>query len=444
MAVKNKTSWISESFATEKHQGKESFFISGVSLEEIVAKVPPPFYVYDAATIKRQYEGLRDALAPYGISIYYAVKPNTALAIVDGLYKLGAGLDVASLGELLVAQKIGADPKKVSFAGPVKTDEALAFAISYGIDVINVEGEEEIERINTIAKAKGVRQRIALRINIEQPTEHAAHQIMAGGVSKFGIDEAIVTKDFIQRVQQLPHSELVGMHVYAANMLNTETFLTNVTNICRVAQKLNKYFPIRSIDFGGGLGIPYAESEQPLQLATISKKLGDVLAAFPFLQENKVALSVEPGRYIVGQSGIYIARVDSVKESYGKKIVLVDGGVHHLLRPSLVDTASTHPAYNLSRLDSEEGETMDIGGSLCSPIDFLRKDVSLPKDTKRGDLIGVFVAGAYGWSEAMPYFMSMHTASEVLVNNGKFFVIRKSEHPKTFLKKQILPKENQF
>jgi len=442
MAVKNKTGWISPSFSTIKKGEKNVFAIGGVSIEEIASHILPPFYLYDAETIKAQYSDLQNALKQYNISIYYAIKPNSALAIVDGLYKLGAGLDVASLGELLIAQKIGADSKRVSFAGPVKNDEALEFAIDYGVHIINVESTEELQRINDIAKRKKVKQKVALRVNIEKPVTTIAHQAMAGGASKFGIDEEQITGTFIKNIKQLAHIDLSGIHVYSANMLDTEAFLENIKNICRVGQKLNHYFPVRSIDFGGGLAVPYEEKERPLQLDEITKKLGRILNQFPFLQKNNVKLYIEPGRFLVAQSGIYVTRVDNIKISHGKRIALVDGGIHHFLRPSIVK--GTHPIYNLSNIDAKAETVTSVGGALCTPIDFLGEDVLLPKETKRGDLIGVFIAGAYGWSEAMPYFLSMQTAAEVLINNGKYYVIRPAEHPAEFLEKQIIPRKNQF
>jgi len=416
--------------------------MSGVSIEKIAAHIPPPFYVYDAATIRAQFISLQQVFKPLGISIYYAIKPNPALALVDGLYKLGADLDVASLGELVIAKKIGADPKRISFAGPVKNDEALEYALDYGVHIINAESEDELQRINTIAKRKNMKQRVALRVNINRSVENAAHQVMAGDASKFGIDEEQITRSFITKIQKLPHLELFGIHVYSANMLNTKGFLENIKNICRVAQKLNTYFPIRSIDFGGGLAVPYTENDEPLQLDKIAKYLGEILAQFPFIKNNNVALSVEPGRYFVAQSGIYISQVDNVKVSHGEKMVLVDGGIHHFLRPSIVN--GSHPVYNISKINAAHDVKMTVGGALCTPIDILGKDVLLPKSTQRGDLMGIFVAGAYGWSEAMPYFLSMQTASEVLVNDGKYFLLRPSDHPKEFLKKQIIPKGNMF
>jgi diaminopimelate decarboxylase len=442
MGVTNKASWISPGFKTIQKGKRSLFVIGGVSVEEIANHIPPPFYVYDAETIKVQYRQLEETFKPFGISIYYAVKPNAALAIVDGLYKLGAGLDVGSLGELLIAQKIGANPKKISFAGPVKNDEALEFAVSYGVHIINAESEDELQRINVIAKRKGVIQKVALRINIKRSTKNTTHQVMAGSASKFGIDEEQITESFIKNIRKLSHIDLSGIHVYLANMLGTDAFLENVENICRIGMKLNEYFPVRSVDFGGGFTVPYAKKEQAFQLDEITKHLGEILQQFAFLKKNNVALSIEPGRFLVAQSGIYVAKVAGVKVSRGKKFVLVDGGIHHFLRPSIVN--GTHPLYNISRINEKDDETMSVGGALCTPIDYLGKDVTLPKATKRGDLIGCFVAGAYGWSEAMPFFMSMQTAAEVLVNNGKYELIRKAEHPREFLKQQIILEGNRF
>ncbi len=442
--LKSQASWISDSFALQKDSnGRELFAISGVSIEEIAKKIPPPFYVYDASTIRCQYESLRDALSPHGIKIYYSVKANPSLAIIDGLYRLGAGLEVASLGELIAAKKVGADPKNISFAGPVKIAEELEFALDFGIDTINAESEEELHRINDIAGKKGIIQKVGIRVNPPMEVEGAG-VTMGGGPKKFGIDEEQLDKNFIDRVRSLPNIDLAGMHVFAASqILSTDAFLINIRNICEIAEKLNKHFPIRYINFGGGLGIPYGENEVPLSLKEISGRLGEIMQQFSFIKNNNIELFIEPGRFFVGPSGIYVVRVDNIKISRGKQIILVDGGIQHMLRPALPVGQNNHAVYNLSNVGKENGQVVDVGGSLCTTLDFLGTDILLPK-TNPGDLLGIFSAGAHGWSESMPYYLSHQTAPEILVGKNKFFLVRESIHPKEYLKNQSIPKENIF
>lgn len=441
--IKNQASWISESFGTKTQNGKSTFTISGVSIDEIAKKVPPPFYVYDAATIRNQYENFYAAVAPQGIEIYYSVKPNSSLAVVNGLLSLGAGLEMASLGELEVVKKLQADPKKVSFAGPVKTAEEIEDAIAYGVDTINVESEHEFYRINDIARRLGKKQRVGIRVNPLKEVKGGG-VIMGGGPKKFGIDVELLTEDFLRKILALPNISLEGVHVYAATqILEMQTFLEHFRSICEIAENLNRFFHVQYVNFGGGFGIPYTQEDQELPLNDIAKELGEMLKEFPFLQKNNVRLHVEPGRFLVGTSGIYVTKVDHVKTSRGVMHVMVDGGWHHLQRPSPYMPFSTHPIYNLSHIEERSQKTYEIAGSLCTPVDLLGKNVLLPS-TNEGDLLGVFNAGAYGRSASPLEFLSHATPAEVLVGNGKFEVIRKSEHPREFLKNQIIPKESLF
>lgn len=430
--------WINSRFEVAQQEGRAEFRIGGVPINEIAAAVNPPFYVYDAGIIQSQFEGLKRALDPHNINIYYSVKANTSLAVVNGLYQMGAGLEVASEGELLVAQRVEADPSHVSFAGPVKTDRELSIALDLGIGTINVESLREFERINALAAVRGIKQKVGIRVNPPYEVEGAgAH--MGGGSKKFGFDEEQLTDGFVQRIRFLPNIDLQGVHVFAATqMLNTNAFLANIQHVCETAERLNASFPVRYVDFGGGLGIPYNTDQQQLPLDEISQRIGDTLKKFSFLQENSTALYVEPGRFLVGPSGIYVTRVDNVKESRGETMVLVDGGVHQMLRPAPQFGFGSHPIFNLSKAGEPIDRLVNVGGSLCTSVDFLGKKVMLTR-TEPGDLIGVFNAGAYGWSESMPFFLSHGRPAEVLVGNGRFVVIREAVSPSEYLKGQILP-----
>ncbi len=429
--------WISERFEVSKTSGQ--FMIDGVPLDTIASQIQPPFFVYSAQDIIDRYQGLERVLKPNNVNIYYSLKANTSLAIVTGLVKLGAGLEVASIGELEAARAAGADPKKVSFAGPVKTAEELEYAIEWGVGGINVESEREFERINEIAERLGKRQTVGIRVNPEQQVSEAGGY-MGGGSQKFGIDVEKIDAKFVDRLHSLPNIDLTGIHVFAATqMLNKEAFLTNLNNVCEIGQKLNELFKIRYIDFGGGLGIPYKQSAKKLPIVDIARSIGGATGKYSFLKENDTLMYVEPGRYLVGPSGIYVARVDHVKDSRGEQFVMVDGGWHHMMRPSPKMPFGSHPIYNLSRLWDNKTQPMTVAGSLCTSIDMLGQNIPLPTGTREGDFIGVFNAGAYGRSQSPRDFLSHPTAAEVLVGDGKFAVIRPSEHPRDLLRNQTVP-----
>lgn len=432
MVGSTNASWISPSFSDT-----DMFTIDGVSLPSITKTMNSSGFVYSKQTITDQYQKLQNAMKPNNIGIYYSVKANTSLAVLDHLYALGTGLEVASVGELLAVQAIGADPKRVSFAGPVKSKEALEIAIGYGVHTINVETFDEIEMIDQIAREHNKIQQIGLRINPQKEVSGTS-VTMGGGSRKFGFDDEIVDADFIKKVTAYPNVLLAGLHVFAASqILSAESFCENVTQICTIAERLHALYDLRYIDFGGGLGIPYDSAESPLPLEEITHKVEETLQSFPFINENSLQLFIEPGRFLVGTSGVYLTTVAAVKSSRGRQIVLVDGGLQHLLRPELI--GDNHPVYNLSHYGETKMRTFDIGGALCTSADFLGKNIQLPENTKRGDVIGIFCTGAYGWSEAMPYFLSHPTAAEAFIHDGTISLVRPSVHPREFLRNQQIP-----
>lgn len=424
--------WISPNFKVRDGL----LYVGAVAVEDIIKQVHAPCYVYDAQTIANQYQALKQALEPNGVEIFYSVKANPSLAVVNLLSSLGSGLEIASGGELLVAQKIKADPRRISFAGPVKTEEEIAAALDYGIFTFNIEGEREAQRINEIAGKKKIKAQVGLRINPRFEVEGAVVK-MGGGSKKFGFDEEKIDRKLITRLQKLDNLKLAGIHVFAATqILDVTSFLANMKHIFEIAQKLNNLFPLQYLDLGGGLGIPYAPDQLILPLERISRNLASLFQEYPFLQQNKVRVYMEPGRFLVGQSGIYIVAVDDVIKSRGKTIVRVDGGIQHLLRPALF---GNQPVFNLSKLNSSSNQVVDIGGCLCTSLDFLAKDVNLPL-IEPGDLIGFFNAGAYGYTESMPFFLSHGIPPEVLIKNGELHIIRKGIPASAFLEGQSLPK----
>ena len=421
--------WISPRFITH-HDG---LHLSGVSLAEITEFVPPPFYVYDANIIRDQYKSLDTALSPHGIDIFFSMKANPNLAVVHLLHSLGSGLEIASKGELAALERLEILGDNISFAGPVKSDAALEAAINYGVFGINVEGEDEFGRISEIAKRLGVTQRVGIRVNPQFEVAGATVK-MGGGPKQFGIDYEKIDPEFVARVQALPNINLIGVHIFAASqILDTNVFLRNIGNSLKVAEALNNFFPVRYLDLGGGLGIPYQPEDSKLPLDEISQSLGDLLEAYSFLKSNLTKIYMEPGRFLVGPSGIYVTQVDNVHQSRGETFARVNGGIHQMLRPALIGGAG-HPIYNLSRLQEDPTTKITVTGELCTPLDKL--GIAMMPKTQKGDLIGVFNAGAYGWSEAMQFFLSHPTAPEVMVGNGRWQIIRDRISPEEFLKGQ--------
>ncbi|MDA3812079.1 MAG: diaminopimelate decarboxylase [Spirochaetaceae bacterium] len=407
---------ISENF--DLNTGK--LIISGIDADDLITEIGTPLFIYDAQTIKDRYNYLRENL-PEQVDIFYAMKANPNIAVMKLLVNLGAGVEVASEGELYACGKIGVDPKNIVFAGPSKTKEDISLAIDLGLYALNAESAGEINRINEIARNKNKVMDIELRINPEFEIEGAAVN-MGGGSKKFGIDSESI-EDVIREVSNLKNIRLQGIHIYAGTGIqNSNGFLSNMENCFTLAEEINKRnFKILSIDIGGGIGIPYSEKDESLSIEGISDRINHIIKKYKFIKENNTRIIVEPGRYLVGQCGLYVTTVIDKKHSRGKEYLLVDGGAQHLLRPALL--GQTQPTYNISRKQEKFG-LFDVGGSLCTSIDFLGKDIQLPENSDVGDYIGVFCSGAYGYTESMPLFLSHDIAPEVLIHNGKYDIIR--------------------
>ncbi|MBN2656842.1 MAG: diaminopimelate decarboxylase [Spirochaetales bacterium] len=411
--------------------------VSGLDAVSLAEEIGTPLFLYDGETIKERYAYLRENL-PKEVDIFYAMKANPNIAVVKQLVNLGAGVEVASEGELYACRKIGADPKSIVFAGPSKTDGDIAMAVEMGIYAINAESVGEIRRINRVAASLSRVMDVELRINPEFEVDGAAVN-MGGGSKKFGIDSEDVDKA-IAEVSSLTNIRLQGIHIFAGTGIqNSRGFLSNLENCFRLAGEINeKHFKVLSIDFGGGIGIPYSDGDSGLSIEGISSKITELIDKYPFIRDNGTRLIAEPGRYLVGQCGIYITEVIDRKTSRGKEYLLVDGGAQHLLRPALIGTA--HPTFNISR-EQKKFESFDVGGSLCTSIDFLGKDLPLPAESETGDLIGVFCSGAYGFTESMPLFLSHDVAPEVLVLNGKAHIVRPRMEIRKLVDEMVIPGE---
>jgi diaminopimelate decarboxylase len=412
--------------------------IGGLDATVLAEKHGTPLYVYDAAIFELKYSKLRKAL-PSQVEIFFATKSNPSLAVVTLFRSLGAGVDIASLGELQTALRAGVSANKIVFTGPSKTDQELGAAVRTDIFAINAESERELERINTISSVYNKRFPVGLRLNVGfAPDERTA---IIGGASpqKFGIDITRAS-EAVRLAKGLKHIELMGIHIFnASQVLDAQALVNNAENIFRTAFELSQKgdFELRCVDLGGGLGIPYAEEERELDVIAFGRGLAQILAHYTDqgLRKNLRVL-VEPGRYLAAEAGVYLTRVIDVKESRGGQYALADGGVHHLLRPTWFPVG--HPVRLANKLNLPRSKRYSMAGPLCTALDYLAKDVMLPP-VEVGDLVAIFNVGAYGFTESMPYFLSHPTPPEILVLSGKDYLIRPRQSPEEYLANQQVP-----
>lgn len=400
--------------------GKE-LVVGGVPIHVLAETYGTPLFIYDRGIIDAQIDALRAAL-PSRFTVYYSIKANPNPSVVKHFLGRGCGLEIASVGEFQIALDAGCPPSNILFAGPGKTESELEFVLSHRIGEIHLESLLEATRVGTIARRLGLRARVAIRVNPAGEAEGGAMR-MGGRPAPFGVDEEIL-EEAIDAVRAETTLQFSGIHVFAGTqILDAQVLLDQYRHGIGVARRAARYAnqPLSTVDFGGGLGIPYFAHEQPLDLSRVRAGLAELFAEIerePIFAQTHFL--VEPGRFLTAECGIYAARVNDVKVSRGKKFVIVDGGMNHHLAASgnLGQTIKrNYPVAVLSKLNEPPAETVDVVGPLCTPLDTLARNVELPS-VEVGDLIGIFQSGAYGRSASPLGFLSHPPPPEVWVDGG--------------------------
>lgn len=404
-------------------------YCEDVRVAKIAESVPTPFFLYSYKTLIDHYRKLKSAFAPVKPIICFSVKSNSNIAVLKALVNNGAGLDIVSGGELYRAKIAGVDPKKVVYAGVGKKTEEIEEAIRFGILLFNVESEEELSEIQAAAKKTGKKVNIALRINPDVTAKTHSHIVTGKGDTKFGLDLDTVRKIFGSR-GKYPNLNIRGVHIHiGSQILDGEPF---VAAIKKVLGFLKKYrIKIDYFNIGGGLGIVYS-IENPQTAKSFAQKV------MPILKRSGLNIILEPGRFISGNSGILVTKVLYTKSTPHNKFVIVDSGMSDLIRPSLYTAYHKIVPVSLSLDSSDTSEKVDIVGPICESGDFLGKDRLLPAMHK-GDLLAVMASGAYGFTMSSNY-NSRPRAAEVMVIDGKVYVIRKCENHKDLVRGESIPK----
>ena len=389
----------------------------GVPLTAIASAEGTPLYVYSAAIIADRYRAVDEAFASYPHSLHYALKANSTLAIARLLRSLGAGADANSGGEIDVALRAGFIPDQIVFTGVGKTAAELAQAIDLGVLSINAESEGEVERIEQIASGRGVRTRIALRLNPDIDAQSHPHISTGLKSNKFGmpVDAA---RALCRRFAHSTGVEIVGLHIHVGSQItNLEPLRRAAESVVALARELRDTgVAIEHIDLGGGLGVSYDGSRVPT-----AREYADAL--LPVVRDSGLHLVLEPGRNIIAPAGVLLSRVVDVKpQPGGKHFVILDAGMTELMRPML------YGAYHAIEPVADPGGAemlVDVVGPLCETSDTLGKDRML-RAPAVGDLMAVRDTGAYAAVMASNY-NRRPMAAEVLVENGEWRVIRRRQ-----------------
>jgi diaminopimelate decarboxylase len=389
--------------------------VAGEPLTELAARLGgTPFYVYERERIVRRVQELRAAL-PRSVHLHYAIKANPMPAVVNLVGSLVDGLDVASVRELETALGSGVAPSAISFAGPGKKQAELERAAEAGI-VVNVESEREIAALETIARKRGQRPRIAVRVNPDFELK-ASGMKMGGGARQFGIDAERVPA--VLAALRGSALEFVGFHIFCGSQnLQSGAVIEAQRKSLELAIELaaSAPVPVRSVNLGGGFGIPYFPGDKPLDIAPIGAGL-EALAAQAAERLPGAQLVIELGRYIVGEAGLYVCGVIDRKVSRGQVFLVTDGGLHHHLAASGnfgQILRKNYPVLVGNRVLGTERERASVVGPLCTPLDLLGDRIELAH-AEAGDLIVVLQSGAYGFTASPLGFLSHPAPREVLV-----------------------------
>jgi diaminopimelate decarboxylase len=397
-----------------------------VPARELAEKFGTPLYVYSKATLLRHYRQVRDAFAPIHPTICYSIKSLGNLHVCKLLAAEGCGFDVTSAGELYRALEAGADPKKIIFAGVGKTDDEIKMGIDAGIAAFNIESEEELENIDRVAGSLGKTAIGAVRINPDVDPRTHAKTTTGKKETKFGVDIERAERVFDTYNGKLKNLRIGGVHIHIGSpLLDIEPYVDAVQKMTDLIDRLMaRGHKIEWFDVGGGFGVNYRTPDQAKPITEHAKAL------IPLLSNKPYKIAFEPGRYISGNSGIVLTRVLYRKQGGEKKFVIADVGMNDLIRPTLYEGYHyiwpTHIETNRREDYAPEGaEKVDVVGPICESGDYQAKDRMLPV-TKRGDLLAIYTAGAYGFAMASNY-NNRPRAAEVLVDGKDAKLIRRRE-----------------
>jgi len=409
-----------------------------IALTNLAGQFGTPLYVYSAGTVLDHYHRLDAALAELDHLICYAVKANSNRAILKLLADAGAGFDIVSGGELFRVLRAGGDPKKCTFAGVGKSLREIEYALDQQVFSFNVESEAELEYIDRIARDKGKRAPVALRINPD--VDSHTHEYISTGSheNKFGIPLGAAASVY-QQAARMSGIRLVGVQMHIGSQITDPgPFAAAINKVAPLVEELKSRYKIQFFSIGGGLGIVYESSiasgaqswwsEHPRETTDERRALsirGYVEAIIPALRKLRVRILLEPGRLLVGNAGVLLTRIQYIKQTGSKKFAIVDAGMNDLIRPALYHSYHEIVAVD-ERCDDVEGrERIDVVGPVCESGDFFAVDRPMP-ELHQGELLAIMSAGAYGLVMASNY-NSRALPAEVLVQGDKFALVRERQ-----------------
>jgi len=408
------------------HYHNDILYCENVSIPEIADAVGTPLYLYSHATLSRHFHAFDAAFDGFDRLVCYSAKANTSLGILKILCEEGAGLDIVSGGELFKGLQAGFRPEIIVYSGVGKRIDEIDFALQTGILMFNIESREELDVLQERATTLGRTARISIRVNPD--VDPLTHPHISTGLkkNKFGIDVETALETYAA-ASRMHHVEIVGIDCHIGSQITqVHPFEEALNSLIDLVDRLKGMgIDIRYLDMGGGLGITYRD-EQPPHPSEYANAIRKVLG------DRKLTLVFEPGRVLVGNAGILVTRVLYRKHSPAKEFVITDAGMNDLMRPVLY--GAFHDIRPVDRRETQPEIVADVVGPICESGDFLAQMRSLPS-VRRGDLLAVMSAGAYGFSMSSNYCSRLR-AAEVLVKGDRFAVIRERETYEDLVRKE--------
>jgi diaminopimelate decarboxylase len=400
-----------------------------VPLAAIAERHGTPTYVYSTAVLRARYRAYVDAFADLAPVVCYALKANSNQAVIATFAREGAGADIVSLGEMKRALAAGIPASRIVFAGVGKTAEEMRAALAAGIMQFNVESEPELRMLSGVAEAMGTKAPVALRVNPDVDAGTHAKITTGKAENKFGIEMA-QAPDVAALARSLPGIALEALSVHIGSQLTAMApFRTAFARLGDLARRLNATGPrLRRLDFGGGVGVVYRD-ETPPDLAAYAAAVREAVAGLD------VGIVLEPGRSLVAEAGVLLARVIRVKEGTAKRFAIVDAAMNDLIRPTLYEAWMPIMPVRAPR-EGANLSPMDVVGPICETGDYLAKDRDMPP-LADGDLVVVGAAGAYGSAMGSTY-NSRPLAAEVLVSGSRTALVRPREDIEAIIARESL------
>ena len=394
---------------------KNNLCVENISTLTLAKKYRTPFYCYSLSQLKNNFYSFKNAFKIIKPIVAFSIKSNSNLTLLKELKKMGSGADVVSVGELLKAIKAGINTKKIVFSGVGKTEEEIRMAIKKRVLLINVESESEVNLVNKISKKLSKKTSIGVRLNPNVASKTHKKISTGGKGEKFGVtyNDCI---NLCEKILKMKNLKLEGLSVHIGSQItNIKPFKEVLSIINKIINKIKIDF--KFIDLGGGMGISYSNKEQHLNLKQYSQLVKK------FIINKNVKIIFEPGRFIIGNTGILISKVIYIKKSNNKYFIILDAGMNDLIRPALY--AAQHQIIPLRKTNKKFREIVEFVGPICESSDKFLTKRGFAK-IKEGDYVALTHVGAYGMSLSSNY-NTRPTIAEIMVAGSKHKLIRKRQ-----------------